>query len=58
MGDGCPPSHSGVGGQWVTGAPPQWVGELLQAQGQALVGTAGGELQAVLSAVLTRIQRL
>uniref|UniRef100_A0A8B9NHW5 Phosphofurin acidic cluster sorting protein 1 n=1 Tax=Accipiter nisus TaxID=211598 RepID=A0A8B9NHW5_9AVES len=35
----------------------QWVGELLQAQGQALVGTAGGELQAVLSAVLTRIQR-
>ncbi|TRZ05512.1 hypothetical protein HGM15179_021595, partial [Zosterops borbonicus] len=37
----------------------QWVSELLQAQGVPVVGTVGGgELQAALGAVLTRIQRL
>ncbi|XP_033927567.1 phosphofurin acidic cluster sorting protein 1 isoform X2 [Melopsittacus undulatus] len=36
----------------------QWVSELLQAQGQAPVGATGGELPALLSALLSRIQRL
>ncbi|XP_053908438.1 phosphofurin acidic cluster sorting protein 1 [Cuculus canorus] len=36
----------------------QWVWELLQAQGLMAVGATGGELPAVLSALLTRLQRL